>query len=394
MSDKLINNKYFIIDNPHKDLFNIAIYYLSENKCKIIIRRLDHDSWGQDLKIKIMDINNNNFEKISLGSCDNNLKMFDIYTNIKLFPIEYKNQIIPKVIIQTSNYEMNRNIYHYNAIISFVELNPEYEYKFFTDNDCRRFLIDNYKDETFYEDIINAFDIIIPGPIKADIFRYAYLYKNGGCYFDCKMILMKPLNNIISENDDIILCNDNGTLSNSIIMTNKNNNLILEILKTTINNISKFNKGYDSRSISGGKTFHNIFNNVTNKLLKNGENIYMINEDINDHENIILKYNYKDYYNNYYDTERDISYLWNNNNFFFKDCENIIDYKFFFYPNDYNDKFKIKHLKYNIFIIQRIDDNIGWGQQLKLKVINTLTDDTYNIFIGNSDDNERPFVIE
>lgn len=158
-NDILIKNNYYITDNPHNDEFHIAIYYVANNKCKIIVRRLDSAEWGQDLKIIIMDIDNVHFEKISLGSCDENLKVVDIYTNIILQQTIYEDQVIPKVIIQTSNENMNKSIFHYNSIISFVELNPEYEYKFFNDDDCRKFIVENFKD------IIDEYDLLVPGKI-------------------------------------------------------------------------------------------------------------------------------------------------------------------------------------------------------------------------------------
>ena len=216
-NDILIKNNYYVTDNPHNDEFHVAIYYIANNKCKIIVRRLDSAEWGQDLKIQIMDIDNIHYEKISLGSCDENLKVVDIYTNIILHQTVYHDQLIPKVIIQTSNENMNKSVFHYNSIISFVELNPEYEYKFFNDDDCRKYIVDNFKD------IIDVYDLLVPGKIKADLFKYAYLYNNGGCYFNCKTILFKPLNKIIKVQDKIILYSDNNVLKDGIILIEKKN---------------------------------------------------------------------------------------------------------------------------------------------------------------------------
>ena len=114
INNYLIKNDYYIFENHFKDEFNIVIYFITNNKCKILIRRLDCIGWGQDLKIKLMDINGFKFEKVSLGSSDENLKIIEIYTNITL----YKNDIfdisestIPKIIVQTCNDIMNKNIY-------------------------------------------------------------------------------------------------------------------------------------------------------------------------------------------------------------------------------------------------------------------------------------------
>ena len=144
--DILIKNNYYITDNHSNDEFHIVVYYLEDNKCKIKIRRMECIGWGQDLKIIIKSIDNENESYISLGSCNQNIKTLEIYTNVKLYKMEDYKQIIPKVIIQTSNENLNinnKNIYYYNSIISFIELNPEYEYKLFDDNECRNFIVNN-----------------------------------------------------------------------------------------------------------------------------------------------------------------------------------------------------------------------------------------------------------
>ena len=117
MENILIKNNYYVTDNSANDDFSIIIYYQTENRCKIIIRRLDDYSWGQDLKIKLMSIDDTEYEKISVGSSDENFKIIEYYTDILLYKCEYTEQNIPKVIIQTSNYNMNLNIYHYNSIM-------------------------------------------------------------------------------------------------------------------------------------------------------------------------------------------------------------------------------------------------------------------------------------
>ena len=193
-NDILIKNNYFIIDNKYNDQFHIAIYYLFNNKCKIIIRRLDHHDWGQDLKIQIMDIYNNGFEKFSLGSCENNMKVIEIYTNITLYKtVHEENILIPKNIIQISDVNIdididkdinkdinkninkdinkNKNIYN-NALLSLIELNPEYEYKLYNDTECRLFIKNNYNDNN----ILFAFDMIVDTNLKSELFKYCYLY--------------------------------------------------------------------------------------------------------------------------------------------------------------------------------------------------------------------------
>ena len=382
-NDILIKNNYYVTDNPHNDEFHVAIYYIANNKCKIIVRRLDSAEWGQDLKIQIMDIDNIHYEKISLGSCDENLKVVDIYTNIILHPTVYKDQLIPKVIIQTSNENMNKSIYHYNSIISFVELNPEYEYKFFTDDECRKFIVENFKD------IIDVYDLLVPGKIKADLFKYAYLYKNGGCYFNCKTILFKPLNKIIKVQDKIILYSDNNVLKDGIILIEKNNTLMQDILNKLVINILDNDLKNKLTNITSNIIFNNYFKNSEYvSLIKENNYIYSINEVNKNRNNALLKYHYNNYQSN-----ANLLHLWNNNELYYKEYKTILIHKFYFYPSNCNDKFEINLLKENLFEIKRTDADCGWGQLIKLKVINTINGEIYYLDIGNSDNNIKPFIL-
>jgi mannosyltransferase OCH1-like enzyme len=59
--------------------------------------------------------------------------------------------------------------------------NTEFTHYLYDDNDCRNFIINN-----FDKNIIKAYDSLIPGAYKADLWRYCVLYKLGGIYLDIK----------------------------------------------------------------------------------------------------------------------------------------------------------------------------------------------------------------
>ena len=61
--------------------------------------------------------------------------------------------------------------------------NPGYEYVFYDDKECRDFI-----EEHFHENVLLAYDALIPGAFKADLFRYCELYINGGWWFDIDMM--------------------------------------------------------------------------------------------------------------------------------------------------------------------------------------------------------------
>jgi len=59
--------------------------------------------------------------------------------------------------------------------------NPEFTHYLFDDNDCREFIAEN-----FDYCVVDAFDRLIPGAYKADLWRYCVLYIRGGVYLDIK----------------------------------------------------------------------------------------------------------------------------------------------------------------------------------------------------------------
>lgn len=64
---------------------------------------------------------------------------------------------------------------------------PDFEYVFMNDRQCRQFIADN-----FDASVVDAFDALIPGAYKADLWRLCVLYKLGGIYVDIKYIPVKP----------------------------------------------------------------------------------------------------------------------------------------------------------------------------------------------------------
>jgi hypothetical protein len=303
-NDIPISNNYSVLCSIPSD-FHIVIYYIDVNKCKIILRRLDEIyGWNFDVKIKIED------EIINIGISDKNYLIIEIDTETKLIKENINNnQLIPKVIIQTSKDNKCRNLLHYNSIMTFLELNPEYEYRFFDNTSCREFIKNNFDNS-----VLIAYDSLIPGAYKADLFRYCYLQINGGCYFDCKMILRIPLRKIINYNDTFIICEDykgysgtNKQLYNAVILTI--NNKLGNVIIGCVDNINK--KLYNGTlNITGPGLLYKYFFNLTDniKLKHNILNNYSFNNNLSYlnyvilfNNSIIITKQFKDYYVNYLD---------------------------------------------------------------------------------------------
>lgn len=87
-------------------------------------------------------------------------------------------------------------------------LNPNWEHKVWRNKEIETFILQHYG-----EKMLQCYHLIDPsyGAIKADLFRYLLMYKEGGVYIDLKCLFSRPLDELIREDDRYILSHwDNG----------------------------------------------------------------------------------------------------------------------------------------------------------------------------------------
>jgi len=376
-------------------LLHIVAYYITDHQMKVIIRRMDHPSgWKENLIILLYDESLKNKEEINIGPSNTNYLSLNLTTNIELKKtnLDYE-QIIPKRIVQTFETNKAFSILHYNTIMTLIELNPEYEYYFFDKDDIRKFIKDN-----FSPDILECYDLLVPGSYKADFFRFSYLYIFGGCYFDCKIILRKPLREIILKDQNNILINDIGIpgLLAAIIISEKNEKFYkcIETIKLLINN-----RIYNSKYLFLSPIiFKDVFKDE--KIDKRYTLVPLLPElrgielrgIIDQNKNVIVILHYKGYYDeiksnlllDYY------VILYKQRKLYFIKYEyNNPRYKIFFVPYRYlSEKFDVKltFSKEN----QKDEDQIvvikkrGWKSDLLIKIIDEKLDHEYLIKVGPS----------
>ena len=403
-NDIPVSNSFNVFfENSIYDL-HIVLYYINKHQVKIIIRRLDDEGgWNSKFYIKIYELIGNN------GLLKNNFKNYDIinvpeskenyYTmtyvvKIDLVPINLNyNQIIPKKLIQTSRSASNLSILHYNSIITFLELNPEYEYEFFEDTDCRKFIEDN-----FDKSILEAYDTLIPNAFKADLFRYCYLYKNGGIYTDCKMILRLPFREWIPKNEDYILVEDAGKKQfyNAVMGLKKKNFAIYAAILKIKDNTSDYVYGFKCLEYTGPALLYKYFDNYNSPLkhvIINGDHVnnYLNTPVIRKNDKkIILNKFYKGYYANM--TTNHYSFNCSNNTIYYENKINIENYTIYIYPSPYNEKFDFI-INGTKIITRRKDMQTGWTQDLKIKLIDNKNKTEKILNIGSSQKNIKEFFI-
>ena len=106
--------------------------------------------------------------------------IFTIKINEKFKTIIFPPQIptngtIPYVLYQTTRDKNKITNETQERIKSWGKLNPGIEHHIYNDIECRKFIKENFDLR-----VLKAYDKLIPGAFKADLWRYCILYKKGG----------------------------------------------------------------------------------------------------------------------------------------------------------------------------------------------------------------------
>jgi len=128
-----------------------------------------------------------------------------------------------------------------HSVKQIKQNNPKFNYQLFDDNDCRQFIQDN-----FDASILNAYDSLIPGAYKADLWRYCILYKKGGIYLDIKYSLINNFKFItMTEKEHWVLDADNYGIYNALMICLPGNNILLQAINKIVEHVNQKYYGED-----------------------------------------------------------------------------------------------------------------------------------------------------
>ena len=186
--------------------------------------------------------------------------------------------------------------------------NPRFRHFLFDDVDCRNFIA-----KYFNKKVLNAFDTLIPGAYKADLWRYCVLYKMGGIYLDIKYI---PVNKFKFRN--LLNCEywvtdvDGNGIYNALMICKSGNQILLDAINKIVENVEKKYYGNSYLEPTGPLLLGKYFsqeekNNSVIKHVVNEPNKFITFNGVN-----ILQC-FKGYYSeqNKYNIKKHYSQLWN-----------------------------------------------------------------------------------
>ena len=181
---------------------------------------------------------NSNKEKIDKLLQDINIQTIRL-NNYKSTKKNSYESIIPLKIYQTWHTK-NLPPLMQQAVNLIKQQHPNFEHFLFDDNDCREFIKNN-----FDASILKAFDSLIPGAYKADLWRYCVLYINGGIYLDIKYACINTFRLIeLTEKEHYVIDIDGSSIYNALLACLPKNQILLKCINQIVINVN--NKFYGS----------------------------------------------------------------------------------------------------------------------------------------------------
>jgi len=203
-------------------------------------------------------------------------KFIKKYEKVDIFSDE-----IPKIIFRTGKWSLKdvpnvvMNIYN-----RLIETNPNYDFVYFDDSDCIKFI------EDFYPEYLPHYEKLIPTAYKADLFRYLLLYKYGGCYGDMTQEIYVPYDEICVDFDRVF-CRDSLSdklgLYNALMCVKPLDSVVYQVLEIVKKNIEEENYTKSTLGITGpialGQAFIRVFSDSTSgsriKLKNNNDSLIL-----------------------------------------------------------------------------------------------------------------------
>ena len=102
----------------------------------------------------------------------------------------------------------------FTAVANSVSKHPNYTFRFFDDVACRRMIA-----EKMGPDVLTAYDLLVPGAYKCDLWRLCVLYLYGGLYLDMRYGPCVNFDTLFDHDTDYFVVNDAGigTVHNAVM---------------------------------------------------------------------------------------------------------------------------------------------------------------------------------
>lgn len=193
-----------------------------------------------------------------------------VYDPYKVYVAKSKyHSVVPLKIYQTwFSKELPEHIK--KSVEKLKTENPEFEYFLFDDNDCREFISSHFE-----ENVVDAFDTLIPGAYKADLWRYCVLYVNGGIYLDIKYNCVNGFKLIgLTEQEWFVkdFESSNGGVYNALMVSKPKNPFYKQFIDKVVENVKNREYGENALCPTGPLMLKPFLTNYTYSLFHRTHN--------------------------------------------------------------------------------------------------------------------------
>jgi hypothetical protein len=166
---------------------------------------------------------------------------------------------------------------------ALIKLNPEYHVYFFDRAARRAWLHDHFPQE-----VVDAYDMIIPGAYKADLFRYCFLFKKGGVYIDLNKKMIVPMRVFVHPRATMgLVLNSNHKedeppkIINGFMYMVQGHPLMKEMIAQCVRNIQKKEYGNSPLSVTGPYVLGAVFERLLGKsLYRLGTGVHYLRHEV------------------------------------------------------------------------------------------------------------------
>jgi mannosyltransferase OCH1-like enzyme len=211
-------------------------------------------------------------------------------------PYNYpKPQVIPRKLFQMWHSKelppkMQENVE------SLKKKNPELEYFLYDDKECANFIKTH-----FSENVLKAYNKLLPAAYKADLWRYCVMYIHGGVYLDIKYKCVDGFKFVdIMDREHFVLDTDPGNwkpgtygIYNAFIIAKPGNPSFLKYIQSIVHHTQINYYGYNplyptGPGLLGELYFGNILDNISDNIRKL-DDFDLVHDNINKTAFVIYK---------------------------------------------------------------------------------------------------------
>lgn len=191
---------------------------------------------------------------------------------------------IPKVIYQT--FKTNKIPWLTRLYIwRFMYRNKGYTYKFYDDEQVEYFFKENFDARTY-----DAYSRLQIGAAKADFFRYAILYKNGGIYLDLDSNILTKLDKYFYDDDIAVITRERkhqNLFAQWALVFDKGHPFLKRTIEYIVDNIEQNRFPHDVHAMTGPTVYTRA---IVDEI---AENPYVNYRIVKDDYKGIMQFKYK-----------------------------------------------------------------------------------------------------